>query len=189
MRGLPLGNTPKALDNSVADITVGLMISAARRFKEGVHMLERGDWKPGVQWLLGQDIAGSTVGIVGFGGIGQAVARRLRGFDVGRFLYSGRSDKPEAKALGAVRVSVEQLLKESDYVILCCPLENGTRHLINADSLSIMKRTAVLVNIARGDIIPHLGSATVQTRDNMACIAATNVISALEQKPMQFPVL
>ncbi|KOB52356.1 Uncharacterized protein OBRU01_26044, partial [Operophtera brumata] len=76
MRGLPLGNTPKALDNSVADITVGLMISAARRFKEG-------------------DIAGSTVGIVGFGGIGQAVARRLRGFDVGRFLYSGRSDKPE----------------------------------------------------------------------------------------------
>ncbi|KAI8439674.1 hypothetical protein MSG28_013373 [Choristoneura fumiferana] len=114
-RQLPLGSTPQVLDDSVADITVGLVIAAARRFKEGVAELESGDCKFGVQWRLGQDIAGSTVGIVGFGGIGQAVLRRLRGFDVKRFLYSGRTDKPEAKALGAERLPIEELLRLSDY--------------------------------------------------------------------------
>ncbi|CAB3230643.1 unnamed protein product [Arctia plantaginis] len=229
-RGIRLGNTTKVLDNAVADITVALMINAARRFKEAVHELESGQWKYGVQWMLGQDVAGSTVGIIGFGGIGQAVLRRLRGFDVARFLYSGRTDKPEAKTLGAERVPLEQLLKESDYVCLCCPLSSETRHLINADTLKLMKNTAVLVNIARGEIVdqealyvalkekqifaagldvvtpeplpkdhpllslpncyvvPHLGSATIQTRNDMATIAAHNVLLALEGKPMLSPI-
>ncbi|XP_021186133.3 glyoxylate reductase/hydroxypyruvate reductase [Helicoverpa armigera] len=228
-RGIPLGNTPQVLDDAVADITVGLLIAAARRFKEGVQELEAGEWKYGVQWMVGQDIAGSTVGIVGFGGIGQAVLRRLRGFDVARFIYSGRTDKPQAKTLGAERVPVEQLLKESDYVILACPLSKETKHMINADSLKTMKKTAVVVNIGRGElidqealytalkekqifaagldvvtpepigkdhplvslpncyIIPHMGSATVETRNKMASISAKNVLLGLEGKPMLFP--
>nr|XP_021186133.2 glyoxylate reductase/hydroxypyruvate reductase [Helicoverpa armigera] len=228
-RGVPLGNTPQVLDDAVADITVGLLIAAARRFKEGVQELEAGEWKYGVQWMVGQDIAGSTVGIVGFGGIGQAVLRRLRGFDVARFIYSGRTDKPQAKTLGAERVPVEQLLKESDYVILACPLSKETKHMINADSLKTMKKTAVVVNIGRGElidqealytalkekqifaagldvvtpepigkdhplvslpncyIIPHMGSATVETRNKMASISAKNVLLGLEGKPMLFP--
>ncbi|XP_073961354.1 glyoxylate reductase/hydroxypyruvate reductase-like [Choristoneura fumiferana] len=230
-RQLPLGSTPQVLDDSVADITVGLVIAAARRFKEGVAELESGDCKFGVQWRLGQDIAGSTVGIVGFGGIGQAVLRRLRGFDVKRFLYSGRTDKPEAKALGAERLPIEELLRLSDYVILCCPLTEETRHLINDKTLGIMKQNAVIVNIARGDVIdqdalyralkenrifaagldvvtpepiakdhplvqlpncyilPHVGSATIETRNAMARISARNVLLALEGKPMLNPVI
>ncbi|XP_039756239.1 glyoxylate reductase/hydroxypyruvate reductase-like [Pararge aegeria] len=230
-RGLPLGNTLNVLDDAVADITVGLVIGAARRFKEGIKELESGEWKFGVQWSLGQDIARSTVGIVGLGGVGQAVVRRLKGFDVAKFIYSGRTDKPEAKALGAQRVPLEQLLKESDFVILCCPLSEETKHLINAKSLQIMKSTAVLVNIGRGGLIdqkalydalkegqifaagldvttpeplpkddplislpncfimPHLGSATVDTRNAMACIAANNILLALENKPMLNPVV
>ncbi|CAH2984245.1 unnamed protein product [Chilo suppressalis] len=228
-RGIALGNTPNVLNNAVADITVGLLIAAARKFKEGIRELESGQWKYGVQWSLGLDIAGSVVGIIGLGGIGQAVIRRLKGFDVARFLYTGRSDKPEAKALGAERVPQEQLLKESDYVILACPLTDQTKHLINADTLKLMKKTAVLVNIGRGGlvdqealydalkdgrifaagldvvtpepmpkdhplvslpncfIIPHLGSATVKTRNDMASIAANNILLGLDGKPMLFP--
>lgn len=230
-RGLRLGNTVQVLDNAVADIAVGLLIGAARRFKEGVEELESGAWKEGVQWMLGQDIEGSTVGIVGLGGVGQAIVRRLKGFDVKRFIYSGRTEKPEAKALGAERVPIEQLLKESDYVVLCCPLTSETKHLINDERLGIMKKNAVLVNIARGGVIdqealyralkekrifaagldvtspeplpkddplislpncfivPHLGSATNETRNMMSRISANNILLALEGKPMMNPVI
>ncbi|XP_045451239.1 glyoxylate reductase/hydroxypyruvate reductase-like [Melitaea cinxia] len=229
-RGLLLGNTSKALDDAVADIAVGLMIGAARRFKEGVKELETGNWKYGVQWMLGQDIVNSTVGIVGLGGIGQTIVRRLKGFDVAKFIYSGRTDKKEAIELGATRVPLEQLLKESDYVILACPLSKETKHMINEEALKTMKKTSVLVNIGRGDLIdqtalynalkdgeifaagldvttpepiskddpivslpncyvlPHLGSATVETRNAMAKISAKNILLALNEKPMMFPI-
>ncbi|KAL4714857.1 hypothetical protein ACJJTC_012529 [Scirpophaga incertulas] len=152
-RGIVLGHCPQESGGAVADLTVGLLIAAARRFKEGVWELERGEWKCGIQWMLGLEVTGSTVGIVGLGCIGQAVARRLKGFDVARILYSGRSDKPQAKPLGAQRVPLEQLLKESDFVILSCPLSIETNHLINADSLRLMKKTSVLVNIGRGELV------------------------------------
>ncbi|KAM3957941.1 uncharacterized protein ACR2FA_008084 [Aphomia sociella] len=152
-RNIPLGNTPAVLNDAVADIAVGLMIAAARRFKEGVRDVESGEWKRGVNWTVGQDIVGSTVGIVGLGGIGQAIVRRLKGFDVARFVYSGRSDKPEAKTLGVERLPQEQLLKESDYVILACPLTAETRNTINCAALRMMKKTSVLVNIGRGELI------------------------------------
>ncbi|CAH2093159.1 unnamed protein product [Euphydryas editha] len=230
-RGLPLGNTPKVLDDAVADIAVGLLIGAARRFKEAAKELESGDWKYGVQWMLGQDIVNSTVGIVGLGGIGQAIVRRLKGFDVAKFIYSGRTDKKEAIDLGATRVPLEQLLKESDYVILACPLSKETKHIINEEALKMMKKTSVLVNIGRGGLIdqtalynalrngeifaagldvttpepisrddpivtlpncyimPHLGSATIETRNAMAKISAKNILLALNGKPMICPVL
>ncbi|XP_052755160.1 glyoxylate reductase/hydroxypyruvate reductase-like [Galleria mellonella] len=229
-RNIRLGNTPGVLNDAVADIAVGVMIAAARRFKEGIRNLESGEWKYGVTWTLGQDIVGSTVGIVGLGGIGQAIVRRLKGFDVARFIYSGRSEKPEAKTLNVERVPQEQLLRESDYVILACPLTNETRNMINCTALRTMKKTAVLVNIGRGElidqealfealreqcifaagldvvtpeplpkehkllslpncfIIPHMGSATVNTRNAMAQIAANNILLALDGQPMQFPI-
>ncbi|CAH0725534.1 unnamed protein product, partial [Brenthis ino] len=229
-RGLVLGNTLQVLDNAVADIAVGLLICAARRYKEGVRELESGEWKYGVQWRLGQDIAHSTVGVVGLGGIGQAIIKRLKGFDVAKFIYSGRTDKPEAKSLGAERVPLETLLKESDFVILCCPLTKDTKHLINNETLKMMKKTSVLVNIGRGDlidqralynalkegqifsagldvttpepiskddpivdlpncyIIPHLGSATYQTRNAMARLSAENILLALNGKRMKCPI-
>ncbi|KAJ0174488.1 hypothetical protein K1T71_009596 [Dendrolimus kikuchii] len=228
-RGIALGNTPKVLDNAVADITIGLLIAAGRRFKEGIQDLVNGEVKYGVNWTLGQDIANSTVGIVGLGGVGQAIVRRLKGFEVAKFIYCGRSDKPEAKTLGIERVPLNQLLKESDYVILSCPLTSETKHLINAETLKIMKNNAVIVNIARGEVIdqvaliealkenrifaagldvatpeplpkdnplvslpncfviPHMGSATIQTRNDMATIAANNVLLGLEGKQMLFP--
>lgn len=94
-RGIPLGSTPGVLNDAVADIAVGLMVAAARRFHEGRLKIENNQWEIGPQWMLGQDINGSTVGIVGLGGIGQTIVKRLKGFDVGRFVYTGHSAKAE----------------------------------------------------------------------------------------------
>lgn len=94
-RGIPLGYTPTVLNDAVADIALGLLIAAARRFHEGRLKIENNKWEQGSPvWMLGQDIRGSTVGIVGLGGIGQAVVKRLQGFDVGTFLYTGHASKP-----------------------------------------------------------------------------------------------
>lgn len=95
-RGILLGNTPFVLNNAVADLAIGLLISAARRFHEGYQKIVRNEWEQGdPTWMMGQDLQHSTVGIVGLGGIGQAIVKRLTAFDVGQFLYTGRSEKPE----------------------------------------------------------------------------------------------
>lgn len=97
-RGISLGHTPGVLSNAVADLAVGLMIAASRRFTEARWIMEKSDWmQDSPQWMLGQDIQGSTVGIVGFGGIGQAILKRLKGFEVGEFLYTGHSAKRDGK--------------------------------------------------------------------------------------------
>ncbi|XP_041775235.1 glyoxylate reductase/hydroxypyruvate reductase-like isoform X2 [Anopheles merus] len=228
-RKFPLGYTPIVLNDAVADSAIGLMIAAGRRYHEGRLAIDQSQWTGGPQWLLGQDIKGSTVGIIGLGGIGQTIAKRLKGFDIGQLLYTGRRPKPEAEALGAKLVPQDELLQESDYVFITVPLTNETRHMINESTLAKMKPTAVLINVARGDIvdqralvaalkngtifaagldvvspeplpaddellrlpnavvIPHLGSATVQTRNNMAEIAALNVLAGIAGTPMFSP--
>lgn len=99
-RGIPLGHTPNVLSDAVADLAIGLMISAARRFHEGNLKILKNNWDiSDPQWMLGQEVRGSTVGIVGFGGIGQKIAKRLRGFDVEQFLYTGHREKPEGEHL------------------------------------------------------------------------------------------
>lgn len=99
-RGIPLGYTPNVLNDAVADLAIGLMIAAARRFHEGYLKIVNDNWESGdPKWMLGQDIKGSTIGIVGFGGIGQTIAKRLKGFDVGSILYSGRKERPEGRLL------------------------------------------------------------------------------------------
>ncbi|XP_025833878.1 glyoxylate reductase/hydroxypyruvate reductase-like [Agrilus planipennis] len=153
-RNIPLGNTPKVLDDAVSEIAVLLTLAACRRFQEGRMHIEQGIWSGvGVQYLLGTDLENSTVGIVGLGGIGQAIAKRLKAFDIGRLLYSGHREKSEGKQLGAEFVSFKTLLRESDFVIVAAPLTDETRHMFNRTTFSLMKNSSVFVNIARGLIV------------------------------------
>ncbi|XP_041775248.1 glyoxylate reductase/hydroxypyruvate reductase-like [Anopheles merus] len=152
-RGIALGHTPKVVNDPVADIAIGLMLAAARRFHEGRLKIATGEWEIRPQWMLGQDVPGSTVGIVGFGGIGQTILKRLKGFDIGRCLYTGRSRKPSADLVGASYVDLATLLRESDFVFIACPLTGDTARMFNRETLALMKRSSVLINVARGGIV------------------------------------
>lgn len=152
-RGIPVGNTPGVLTETTADLAVALMLAAARRLCEAAAFVKAGEW---VTWrpmeLAGYDLHGSTVGIVGLGRIGKAVARRLRGFDC-RLLYHSRQPDPEAAHIGAAYVEFDTLLGSSDFVTLHVPLTGQTHHLIGAPQLERMKPGAVLVNTARGPVV------------------------------------
>ncbi|XP_059048679.1 glyoxylate reductase/hydroxypyruvate reductase-like [Achroia grisella] len=152
-RGIKLTNTPGVLSAAVAEIAVTLMLVTARRFPEWLQQVDSGKWVNGLDKFLGKDIRGSTVGIVGFGGIGQATAKRLAGFEVARIIYSGHREKPEGKVLGAEFVSQDDLLKNSDFVVLAAPLTDQTRHMINQTTLAKMKKNAIIINVGRGDLI------------------------------------
>ncbi len=153
-RGIPVGNTPGVLTETTADLAFALLLAAARRLVEGVDYVRAGKWKTwGPMLLMGQDVYGATLGIVGMGRIGQAVARRARGFDM-RVLYHNRRPVPDAEAkLGATYVDLDTLLRESDFVSLHVPLTEETYHLIGREELQKMKPTAVLVNTARGGVV------------------------------------
>lgn len=110
-------------------------------------------WNPGHHSLVGQDLGGSTVGIVGLGGIGQALAKRLSVFDVVKILYTGPRQKPEAKDFRAEFVTLERLARDSDFLFLTCPLTVETRYLIDDSVFAKMKRTAILVNVSRGEVV------------------------------------
>lgn len=152
-REIPLGCTPTVLNDAVADIAVGLGLSASRRFREGRLRIEENRWEQRHCWLMGREIRNSVVGIVGFGGIGQTIARRLGGFNVQQFLYSGHKAKPEAKDFNASFVSFDELIEKSDFVFVACPLTSETRKMFQADTFAKMKSTSILVNVARGDIV------------------------------------
>jgi lactate dehydrogenase-like 2-hydroxyacid dehydrogenase len=155
-RGIRVTNTPGVLDDTTADLTWSLLMSAARRIAEADAYVRRGDWKIafGVQYFLGQDIHHATLGIIGMGRIGQAVARRARGFDM-CVLYHNRSrlDGATEKALGAKWVEREALLAQSDFVVVMAPYSSATHHLIGAAEIAKMKPTAILVNSARGGVV------------------------------------
>jgi glyoxylate reductase len=153
-RGIPVGNTPGVLTAGTADLAMALLLALARRLGEASSDARQGRW---VTWSptgwLGADLDGAVLGIVGFGKIGQAVARRAQGFGL-RLLYSDPGDHPELDAaLGAQRVPLEQLLAESDFVSLHVPLTPATRGLIDAQALQQMKPGAHLINTARGPVV------------------------------------
>ncbi len=154
-RGIPVGHTPGVLTEATADMAWALILAAARRVVEGHMYVKAGRWKT---WhptlLLGMSVYGATLGIVGFGRIGQAVARRARGFDM-RVLAYTRSPSPEvAQNLGVELVNdLETLLREADIVSLHVPLTGETRHMIGERELNLMKPTAILVNTARGPVV------------------------------------
>jgi glyoxylate reductase len=220
-RGIPVGNTPGILTNATADMAFALMMAAGRRVVEAEKFLRDGKWKTwGPSLLLGVDFAGATLGIVGFGRIGQAVAKRASGFDM-RVLYNDPSASPQYPKLNAVSTELDTLLDESDFVSLHVPLSPGTRHLVDVAFLAKMKPNAVLVNTSRGGvlnqsalykalkakrifaaaldvtdpeplpldsplleldnciIVPHIASASVQSRDLMAYLSAKNLIAGL----------
>src|SRR5712691_3394048 len=222
-RGVMASNTPDVLTETTADTAWALMMAAARRIPEGDRFLRTGqDWVWGPMMMLGQDVHGRTLGIVGFGRIGHAMARRARGFGMRVIYHDVYRPSPELeRELGAEYRELDDLLQEADFITLHTNLTEETRHLINEERLKRMKPTAVLVNTSRGPvideaalaralrdgeifaagldvfekepevhpdllkrenavIIPHLGSATVDTRIAMGLLAADNLIAALE---------
>ena len=155
-RGILATNTPEVLDDTTADTTWALIMAAARRITEAERWLRAGNWIQGWKYdrLLGQDVHHATLGIVGMGRIGQAIARRARGFSM-RVLYHNRNRATKAveKETGAKYASLEKLLRQSDFVSLNLPYSKEAHHLIGAAQLALMKPTAVLVNAARGGIV------------------------------------
>lgn len=223
-RGVVVTNTPGQLTETTAELAFTLMMAAARRVKEGIENVESGRWKTwGPRTLLGQDLLGATLGIAGMGRIGAAVARRAIAFGM-RVVYFDPSPfmVPPADAPVRQAASLEEMLSHSDFVSLHCPLTPKTRHMINRDTLRLMKPNAILVNTGRGPcvdtdalvealgqgrifaagldvtdpeplppdhplvsmpnclIVPHIGSASIATRDAMATGAAQNLIDVLE---------
>lgn len=152
-RGVLVTNTPDVLNEATADMAWALLMSAARRVCESEHWLRAGHWK---RWafdqFLGADLWRSTLGIVGMGRIGSAIARRARGFEM-KVLYTNRSPAANEGELGAERVALEQLLERADHVVLVVPYSPATHHLIGERELARMKPGATLVNIARGGVV------------------------------------
>ena len=152
-RGIPVGNTPGVLTETTADFTFALLMAVARRIPEAKQYIHDGEWRTWHPTVLsGQDIYGTTLGIVGFGRIGQAVARRAIGFGM-RILVNTRGHEAEIQAIGAEKVALADLLGQSDYVSLHVPLNEETHHLISASELNLMKPTAILINTARGGVV------------------------------------
>ena len=221
-RGIAVTNTPGVLTDATADLAWALLFAAARRIAEGDRMVRAGKfkgWSPTT--MLGQDVQGKTLGVVGAGRIGTAFALKSRGFGMKVLYFARQRNEVLEKELGAKKAALDELLKVADFVSLHMPLNAETRHLIGERELMMMKRTAVLVNTARGPVVdekalaaalkekwifaagldvyenepevekallsldnvvlaPHIGSATVETRNKMASMAAVNIIEALE---------
>jgi glyoxylate reductase len=229
---IPVGNTPGVLDATTADMTFTLLMAAARNVVRGDHFARGPDFvEYDPSFMLGQEVAGSTLGIVGLGRIGYQVARRASGFDM-EILYHNRNPNRRAEEeLGARYVSLEELMSTADFAILTMPLTRETRGMIGRRELGLMKPTAVLVNAARGAVLdheallaalqekrihaaaldvtepeplprdhpllamenviimPHLGSATVQTRDAMARMSVENLMAGLEGREVPYRIV
>ena len=152
-RKIPVGNTPDVLTDATADFAFALILSVGRRLMEGERYVSDGQWKTwNPMLLLGIELKGATLGLIGFGRIGKAVARRAMGFDM-RVIYCDPTETETHWDLNATRVDFETLLKESDIISLHTPLTEKTRHLIDSAALSKMKPTTVLINTARGPIV------------------------------------
>lgn len=225
---IPVTNTPAVSTNATADLTIGLMIAIARRIVEGDKNTRAGKfsgWAP--LYHLGVEVTGKTLGIIGMGNIGKAVAKRARGFEMPIIYYSRtRLDAATEQKLGVQYRSLVEVITSADFLSLHLSYSPAVHHLIGASEFKLMKPTAFLINAARGPIVdenallaalqtktiagaaldvyefepdvtvgleqldnvilcPHLGNATIETRDAMAAIAANNIIAVLsDQRPM-----
>jgi glyoxylate reductase len=152
--GIMVTNTPGVLTETTADLAFALLMSCARRIVESDKYVREGKWKTwGPQLFLGRDIYGATLGLVGAGRIGTAVAKRAAGFNM-KILYYSRSRKPELEEeFGAKQVSFDQLLEQSDFISIHVPLTAETKHLFNKSAFEKMKKTAILINTARGPVV------------------------------------
>jgi glyoxylate reductase len=185
--GVLVTNTPGVLTDTTADFAFALLMAAGRRVAEGDRYLRAGLFKGwAIDMMLGQDLQGATLGLVGVGRIGGAVARRARGFDM-RILYSDAVALPPdvESELGATRVDLDRLLEESDFVSLHVPLTPDTHHLISTDQLGRMKPSAVLVNTSRGPVVDEAALATA-LREGQIFAAGLDVF---EREPEVHPAL
>ncbi|WP_019849792.1 2-hydroxyacid dehydrogenase family protein [Desulfitobacterium sp. PCE1] len=222
---IPVTNTPDVSTDATADLTFGLILAIARRIVEGDKETRAGrfkGWAP--LYHLGVDVTGKTLGVIGMGNIGQAIARRAKGFDM-KIVYTSRTrlSVRQERELGFTYMSLEDVLKTADFVSLSLSYSSATHHMIGAKELEAMKPSAYLINTARGALVdekallkalenktiagaaldvyefepqiteglqkldqvvltPHIGNATVETRDAMAAIAAENIIAVLKGK-------
>lgn len=184
-RGIAVTNTPDVLTEATADMAWALLMAAARRVSESEHWLRAGHWG---RWawdqFLGADVHGATLGIVGMGRIGSAIARRARGFSM-RVIYCNRSPAANEAELGATRMGMDALLAEADHVVLVLPYSAQTHHLIGAPQLALMKPSATLINIARGGIVDEDALAQA-LRDQRIAAAGLDVF---ENEPAVNPAL
>ena len=223
-------NTPDILTDATADITVGLVLACARRFYEAEKMMRERKftgWKPGL--LLGMELKEKTFGLIGAGRIGQAVAKRMKAFGT-EIIYFNNSRKTEFEnETGAKKVSLNNLLKNSDIISIHLPLNTTTFHFLNKENLGQVKKASILINTARGEVIdekflikllkqkkifaagfdvyegepkvnpellklenvyllPHIGSATIETRSAMSILCVKNIVKVLKGKPPITPV-
>ncbi|MEW6400707.1 MAG: D-glycerate dehydrogenase [Chloroflexota bacterium] len=183
-RGIPIGNTPGVLTDATADMAFALLFAAARRVVEGEKYVRDGKWKTWhPQLLLGRDFVGATLGIVGLGRIGSAVAKRAQGFDM-RVIFHDPTAKP---AFGAQPVDFDTLLRESDFVSVHVPLTTETKHLVSAEFLAKMKPNAILVNTSRGGVVDQ--SALYDALKSNRIFAAALDVTDPEPLPMESPLL
>jgi glyoxylate reductase len=186
-RKILVTNTPDVLTHTTADFAFALLLAAARRIVEGHHFVHSGEWtKWRIDLLVGQDIHHRTLGLFGLGRIGQAVARRGRGFSM-RILYHDavRAPAEVERELEAEFVPVERLLRESDFISLHVPLLQETRHMISSEQLRMMKPTAILVNTSRGPVVDE--EALAQALEKRVIAGAG--IDVFEREPQVHPLL
>jgi len=187
-RGILLTNTPGVLTETTADLTFALILAIARRVAEAERFVRAGHWRSwGPLFFVGHDVHHATVGIIGLGRIGMEVAKRARGFDM-RILYTSRTRKREAEeTLGCIPVDLTTLLHESDFVTVHVPLTSETRHLLSTPQFKLMKRTAFLINVARGPIVDQQ-ALYAALRDGLIAGAALDVTDP-EPIPLADPLL
>nr|XP_022900378.1 glyoxylate reductase/hydroxypyruvate reductase [Onthophagus taurus] len=227
-RNIKIGYTPGVLTDATAELTMSLLLATSRRLLESNEEAKNGRWSTWSPfWMCGPGLSNSTVGIVGFGRIGQTVAKMLKPFNVKQILYHNRSEKSkEAEEIGAKRVDFDTLIKTSDFIIATISLTPETEGLFNKDVFKMMKKSAVFVNTSRGGVVnqddlvdalesgaiwaagldvttpeplpvnhklfmlkncvvlPHIGSASIQTRKNMAMMTVKNILAALDGEKM-----
>lgn len=185
-RGITVTNTPGVVNEPTADHVFALMLAAARKVVEADAYVRAGRWTSPHAPLLGLDLHHRTLGIIGLGAIGSQVARRASGFEMKVLYAQPKRAQPEVEAkLGATHVSVDALLAQSDFVVVQVPLLPGTRHLIDATAFARMKKTAILVNAARGGVVDDAALAQALTEGRIAGAA----LDVVENEPAVLPAL
>ncbi|AWI38062.1 D-isomer specific 2-hydroxyacid dehydrogenase [Bacillus safensis FO-36b] len=229
--GITVCHTPDVLTESTADLAFALLMASARRIVEASDWIKNGNWTGwGPLLLAGADVHHKTLGIVGMGSIGTALAKRAKGFNM-NVLYHNRSRKPEAEAqLGVTYAAFEELLKQSDFIVCLTPLTPETKDMFNEKAFDLMKNSAYFINVSRGQtvdedalyeavttgkiagagldvfrqepvspshplttlrnvtVLPHIGSASVETRKTMMRLCAENIALVLQDEPAKTPV-
>ncbi len=230
-RGIVVTHTPGVLTETTADLAFALLMAVSRRLVEANNAIYQGGWKSwGPLFMAGRDVYGASLGIIGLGRIGQAVARRARGFNMKLCYYSRTRREDVEKELGLTYLPLDELLQYSDFVSLHVPANPGTFQLISFRELNLMKPNAILINTSRGSVVdekalyaallmgqihgagldvfaeepvsldnplltlpnvvalPHIGSASVETRTKMALLAAEDMVAVLAGRAPRFPV-